>query len=124
MKNKYACSIAALLLVVTLSAVIINCIYVKSATDHILASLEELPDDIADSNSIINGIAEYWGERKEILGIALSEPELDKISSLFDELAIGAEEGNTEEYKKSMARLKRAIEDIRKHEEFSIENIF
>lgn len=124
MKNKYACSIAALLLVVTLSAVTINCIYVKSTTDHILASLEELPDDISGSDAIINEIAEYWGERKEILGIALSEPELDKISSLFDELAIGAEEGNTEEYKKSMARLKRAIEDIRKHEEFSIENIF
>ena len=31
---------------------------------------------------------------------------------------------NNEEYKKTMARLKRAIEDIKELEEFSIKNIF
>lgn len=124
MKNKYACTFAASLLSIIIAAVIFNCIYVKHTAEHILSAFEELPKDISDSASMIQEIAEYWNERRKILNFSLSEPELNMISSLFDELIIGAQEGNSEEYKKSMARLKRAIEDIRELEEFSVENIF
>lgn len=124
MKNKHACAFAAFLLSTMIAAVIFNCIYVSRTAEHISASLEELPEDISDSASAIQEIADYWDERRKILNFALSEPELNAISSLFDELIIGAQEGNIEEYKKSMARLKRAIEDIKELEELSLENIF
>lgn len=121
MKNKYACAFAALLLFFMIAAVIFNSGYVKRTADHIL---EKLPDDISDSVSAIREIANFWDEQKSILALTQSEPELNSISILFDELIICAEENSIEEYKKTMARLKRAIVDLRELEEFSIENIF
>lgn len=121
MKNKYACTFAAILLFFMIAAVIFNSGYVKRTADHIL---EKLPNDISDSVSVIRELAIFWDERKSILALTQSEPELNSISILFDELIICAEENNIEEYKKTMARLKRAIEDIKKLEEFSFENIF
>lgn len=124
MANKSACAIAALLLALMISAVFINSKYVENTADHILSVLNELPDDMSDSVFEIREISDYWEKRKLILTITLSEPKLDAVSSLFDDLLINAEEGKADEYKKSMAQLKRAIENIRKFEEFSIENIF
>ena len=124
MKNKYACTIAAAILITIILAVIFNGIFVKRTAENILSILEELPDDTSASLPKIRETAEYWERRRKILNLALSDPELEAISSLFDELIIGAEKGNNEEYKKTMARLKRAIEDIKELEEFSIKNIF
>lgn len=124
MNNKSACTFAALLLSLMIAAVIFNCIYVKQTAEHIISSLDELPEDLSDSATIIQEIAKYWNGRRKILNISLSKPDLNTISLLFDELTIAAQEEDAEEYKRTMARLKRAIEDIRELEELTIENIF
>lgn len=117
MSGKLSCLIAAAVLIVMIAAVITNAIYVKNTTDYILMLID-------DSDGSISALSQYWDERIPILKLTLSQKELEEISLNINEALICAEKQDDEEYKKSMACLRRAIEGIRKREEFSLENIF
>ena len=117
MSGKLSCLIAAAVLIVMIAAVITNSIYVKNTTDYILTLIE-------DPDSPISVLSQYWDERIPRLRLTLSQKELEDISLNINEAMICAEKQDDEEYKRSMARLRRAIEDIKKREEFSLENIF
>lgn len=124
MKNKYACLLAAILLTLAFSATIANYIYVEKTTDYILDSIDGLPVDISNASDSVSEIREAWKERREILDLTLSKPALDKVSLLIDELQIAAEHHAESDYKTAMARLRRAIEDIRDPERILLRNIF
>ena len=124
MKNKYACLLAAILLTLAFSATIANYIYVEKTTDYILDSIDGLPVDISNASDSVSEIREAWKERREILDLTLSKPALDKVSLLIDELQIAAEHHAESDYKTAMARLRRAIEDIRDPERILLKNIF
>ena len=100
-----------------ITAVIINAIYVKNTTNYILMLIN-------DSDGSVFTISQYWNERIPKLKLTLSQKELEEISLNINEAIICAEKQDDEEYKRSMARLRRAIEGIKKREEFSLENIF
>ncbi len=100
-----------------ITAVIINAIYVKNTTNYILMLIN-------DSDDSVFTISQYWDERIPKLKLTLSQKELEDISLNINEAIICAEKQDDEEYKRSMARLRRAIEGIKKREEFSLENIF
>lgn len=117
MSGKLSCLIAAAVLIVMIVAVITNAIYVKNTTDYILTLIE-------DPDSPISALSQYWDERIPRLRLTLSQKELEDISLNINEAMICAEKQDDEEYKRSMARLRRAIEGIKKREEFSLENIF
>ena len=117
MSGRLSCSIAAAVLIVMIAAVVINAIYVKDTADNILMLID-------DPGSSISALSKYWDERIPKLRLTLSQKELDDISLNINEAIICAEKEDDEEYKRSMARLRRAIEGIRKREEFSLENIF
>ena len=117
MSGKLSCLIAAAVLIVMIAAVIVNAIYVKNTTDYILTLIE-------DPDSPISVLSQYWDERIPRLRLTLSQKELEDISLNINEAMICAEKQDDEEYKRSMARLRRAIEGIKKREEFSLENIF
>ena len=117
MSGKLSCLIAAAVLIVMIAAVITNAIYVKNTTDYILMLID-------DPDSQISTLSEYWNERIPKLKLTLSQKELEDISLNINEAIICAEKQDDEEYKSSMARLRRAIEGIKKREEFSLENIF
>ena len=117
MSGKLSCLIATTVLIVMIAAVITNAIYVKSTTDYILMLID-------DPDSQISTLSEYWNERIPKLRLTLSQKELEDISLNINEAIICAEKQDDEEYKRSMARLRRAIEGIKKREEFSLENIF
>ncbi len=117
MSGKLSCLIAAAVLIVMIAAVITNAIYVKNTTDYILTLIE-------DPDSPISVLSQYWDERIPRLRLTLSQKELEDISLNINEAMICAEKQDDEEYKRSMARLRRAIEGIKKREEFSLENIF
>ena len=117
MSGKLSCLIAAAVLIVMIAAVITNSIYVKNTTDYILTLIE-------DPDSPISVLSQYWDERIPRLRLTLSQKELEDISLNINEAMICAEKQDDEEYKRSMARLRRAIEGIKKREEFSLENIF
>ncbi len=124
MKNKYACLLAAILLTLAFSATIANYIYVEKTADYILDSIDGLPVDISNASDSVSEIKEDWKERREILDLTLSKPALDKVSLLIDELQIAAEHHAESDYKTAMARLRRAIEDIRDPERILLRNIF
>lgn len=117
MSGKLSCLIAAAVLIVMIAAVIANAIYVKNTTDYILTLIE-------DPDSPISALSQYWDESIPRLRLTLSQKELEDISLNINEAMICAEKQDDEEYKRSMARLRRAIEGIKKREEFSLENIF
>lgn len=124
MNNKCACGAASLLLIVMIAAIALNSLYVRNTAENISSALDTLPLDPKEASSAIRATAEYWSRRRTVLDLSIPKPELDAITSLLDELTVSAEEGNDEEFKKAMARLRRAIEDIGKLEGFSTENIF
>lgn len=124
MKNKYACALAAILLTIAFVATIANYIYVEKTADYILDSIDGLPVDISNASDSVSEIREAWKERREILDLTLSKPALDKVSLLIDELQIAAEHHAESDYKTAMARLRRAIEDIRDPERILLRNIF
>lgn len=119
MKNKHACIAAALILAILFSAIALNRVYVNNTFNTLFDRL----DSINEIDELIS-LRDYWEERRRVLDFSLSEPELDKISALFDEMIISSEAGDREEYKKSAARLKRAAEVIRDLEDLSFDNIF
>lgn len=124
MKNKYACLLAAILLTLAFSATIANYIYVEKTADYILDSIDGLPVDISNASDSVSEIREAWKERREILDLTLSKPALDKVSLLIEELHIAAAHNAESDYKTAMARLRRAIEDIRDPERILLRNIF
>lgn len=117
MSGKLSCLIAATVLIVMIAVVIANAIYVRNTTEYILMLIDA-------SDSSVSTISQYWEERIPKLRLTLSQNELEDISLIINEAIICAEKKDDEEYKRSMARLRRAIEGIRKREEFSLENIF
>jgi hypothetical protein len=124
MSGKLSCYIAASALVLMVIAVLLNAIYVRETADHILMLADEADRESGSELSSLSELSNYWNERMPILKISLSENELDEIQLAINEAKISAENLENEEYKISMARLRRAIESIKKREEFSIENIF
>ncbi len=124
MKNKNACALSGLFLAIIIAAATINYIYVQNTADHISDSLALLPGDLSEASREIAEIRSYWEKRRAFLTLTLPKPDLDNISSLFEEISITSECNNYDEYKISMARLRRAIEDIKDLEEITVENIF
>ncbi len=124
MKNKYACLIAGIFLFIMLATSATNYIYVNNTFDIINAELSALPVDLTICASKIPKLKYIWEERRALLNLTHSKPELDKVSELFEEAIIAASHSNTSDFETTMARLRRAIEDIRNLESITIDNIF
>ena len=124
MKNKYACLIAGILLFIMLATSATNYIYVNNTFDIINAELSSLPADLTICSKKIPELKNIWEERRALLDLTHSKPELDKVSELFEEAIIAASHSNTSDFETTMARLRRAIEDIRNLESITIDNIF
>lgn len=124
MKNQHACATATLILAIAFAATIANFIYVDNTAECILGSIDALPTDIANVSESIEQLRTEWIKRRQILDLTLSKPALDKVSQLIDELDIAAAHSAESDYKTTMARLRRAIEDIRDPERILIRNIF
>ncbi len=124
MKNKNACILAGIFLFVMIAASATNYIYVKSTFKIIDSEIDSLPDDLALCAEELPKILDLWEERRNFLEITLSKPELEQVSGIFEEAIIAASCGNATDYKTSMARLRRAIGDIKDLESISAEIIF
>ena len=124
MSAKLPCVIAAFALILMIAAVSINAIYIKRTADNIINMIDNAENFGSNSREAVLLIAEQWKKNILLLRLSLSQKELDDISLIIDEAQISANNEDIEEYKKSMARLKRAIESIKNREKISIENIF
>ena len=124
MKNKHACIIAAALLISLIAASFANYIYVRNTFDIISGELETLTGDLTASADALERIIGIWNERRIILDFTLSDPELEKISGFFEEAVIAARNDDPVSYETAMARLRRAMADIKDLERIAAEIIF
>ena len=124
MKNKHACIIAAALLISLIAASFANYIYVKNTFNIISTELEALTGDLTTNVDALERIIGIWNERRAILDFTLSDPELEKMSELFEEAVIAAKNGDNVSYETAMARLKRAVADIKDLERIAVDIIF
>jgi hypothetical protein len=124
MKNKHACLIAGIFLFIIIAASVTNYIYVKRTFDTIDHEISSLPDNLSVCSIQLSRILESWEERRTFLNLTFSKPELEKVSELFEEAIIAASHGNTSVFEITMARLRRAIDDIKDLESISTDNIF
>ncbi len=120
MKSKYACLISAVFLVLLFFVVNANRIYTQNTANTIISALDASFEEL----DALTELRDYWESRRNILNLTHSEPELDHITELFDEIIIYAKAGNAEEYAKTTACIKHAVANLREIEEFSIKNIF
>ena len=124
MSGKFSCIIAALALILMIITIISNALYIKDRSEHIL-QLTDQAMVLDDRSAIaISEICNYWNQSAPIFKFSVSQEEIEEIDLILNEIQICAESGEGGEYKRSMARLRRAIESITKREEFSLENIF
>ena len=124
MSGKASSIIAAVALILMIIAIYANALYIKSTTDHILVLIERSEDVNEKSMETITEIYDYWNKSISILKLSVSQEDLEEISLIINEAQICAENDNSEEYNRTMARLRRAIEDIRDPERILIRNIF
>ena len=124
MSGKVSCIIAASALILMITVIIANAIYIKSITGHILMLIDQSVELNENSPVAVTEISDFWKKSIPTLKLTLSQEDLEEISLIIDETKICAENTDNEEYKRSMARLRRAIEGIKKREELSLENIF
>lgn len=123
MKNKHACALAGIFLFALAAISLINYIYV-SKTFSIIDSGLALIDDEQSETEDLTQLLDVWEERAIFLELTLPKPELEKITELFEEAIIAASENSPIDYKTAMARLRRAIEDIKDLERISADIIF
>lgn len=95
MSGKLSCLIAAAALIVMITAVIINAIYVKNTTNYILMLIN-------DPDGSVFAISQYWDERIPKLKLTLSQKELEDISLNINEAIICAEKQDDEEYTRNI----------------------
>ena len=124
MKNKYACLVAGIFLFIMLATSAINYIYVNNTFEIINTELSSLPADLSTCSHKLPELKNIWEERRALLNLTHSKPELEKVSELFEEAIIAASHGNTSVFEITMARLRRAIDDIKDLESISTDNIF
>lgn len=124
MKNKYACIMAGIFLITMIASAVTNYIYVKNTAEKVFQGFDSLPEDLEECTIILQDIFDFWEDRRKFLDLTLSKPELETVSGLFEEAIIAASHNSDSDYKTAMARLRRAIEDIKDLERISAEIVF
>ena len=124
MKLSHACATASVILFILIIGTFFCARFLDNTVYSILSSLNELPHtaSLAQENAVT--LQAFWEERRKILNFTLSESSLNTISILFEELNISIKNEDDEEYQKTTARLKRAVESIKQLEMISLSNIF
>lgn len=123
MSGKLSYIIAASALILMIVLIVANAIYIKSITGHILTLVDQAIELSNNSSLSITEIYDFWEKSIPTLKLTLSQRDIEEISLIIDEAKISLENNDNEEYQRTMARLRRAIESITKREEFSIDNI-
>ena len=108
-----------------ISAIAINYHYINSTSDALTEMLNKLESAGEDEEETqIKNIKEFWESNKIKLSISVSFNEINRMDDLINTLEVNYKTENDQDYELTKALLKVAIEEIRRLERFSIENIF
>ena len=124
MKPHHACATAFALLFILIIGTIFFARFLDNTVNEILLSLDKFPEEALLAEKNAAELQSFWEGRRRTLSFTLSDSSLNSISLLFDELNISIKNCDNEEYQKTTARLKRAVESIKQLEMISLSNIF
>lgn len=113
-----------IIFLVMLIAVFNNSRYISRTVDDLTASLEFIDLTNAKESEVrLDGLKRKWEKEKKYIQGSVSHLKIDTVSDLISSLLIYYKHGNAEEYEKTAALLRAALEELRLLEEFSAENI-
>ena len=124
MKFTSACGISFLMLFLLVIGSFFNAGYLNKTTSFIINELDALLADKNPSVGDVTDLRNFWEDRKRILKFTLPDSSLNAISLLFEEAIIAVQNQNIEDYKKTTARLRRAVENIYQLERLTLSNVF
>ena len=113
-----------ILLAVMLGGMAWNAVYINRVADRLNAMLDAMPDsDDADSAQAAAAGREYWESNAPYVGLSVGYTVTDRVSEQTAVLAACAACGDFYGYRSALALLRDAIGDMRRLEQFSIENL-
>ena len=107
----------------------INNIYINRIADELEDMRRSLPSELTDENSseIRNTtlhMLDFWKSNRSIAELSVAKTELDQLSNHLVVLNCAAEVRDNTEYRKSVALLTLAINDLKRLEQISFESLF
>ena len=117
-------AISLLLTVLMLGGIAWNAIYVNRIANEMNTMLTELPD-IGDEECLgkVQEIWDYWERNTPYVGLSVGYTVVDRISEQAATLTACASCGDLFGFRTALVLLKDAIGDMRRLEQFSIENL-
>ena len=113
---------------IALFAVLCICIFINAGFINncgtFLAKSAERLTDISDREIALGELENFWHKNRDLMGISISDDELDKTESIMVHLRYAYEQGNEYEFNKYRTELKDAAASLLKKERFSIGNLF
>ena len=106
-------------------AATVNFIYINRLADDITALVDALPS-INDPRCVekIDEIHQKWERHSPFVGLTVGFLTVDKLSEYCQTLRSCAEVGDVYGYRTALTLLYDSIDDVRRLEKFSVENLF
>ena len=114
--------ISTVLFLLLLTAIVFNALYVRSVSESILEQAEQIGVSF-DENAVIS-LEEYWGKHRSFVGLTVGYRELDHVCETLISLRASCESGNRADAMLYLSLLKDAAEEMARHEELSVSNLF
>ena len=102
-----------------------NFIYVNRVADEMKEMADALPSpDASDCATQAASLCQKWEKNAHIVGLTVGFLTVDKLSEHCQTLLSCAEVGDVYGYYSTLSLLKDSIDDVRRLEQFEIENLF
>lgn len=115
--------ISTILFALLIATVFGNAFYVKSVSERIVSDLEILKEENYPLQ-IANGIESYWLKHRSFVALSVGHEELDHVSQTIISLKASCESKNSSDANMYASILQDAANEIGRHEEISLENLF
>ena len=114
-----------LLLVLMLLGAAANFIYVNRVADEMVELIDTIPD-VGEPLCVekIDALCKKWEKNAPIVGLTVGFLTVDKLSEHCQTLLSCAKVGDVYGYYSTLSLLKDSIDDVRRLEQFEIENLF
>ena len=113
---------------IALFAVLCVCIFINAEfINNCSTFLEESAERLADVGSrekVLSELEGFWYKSRDLMGISISDDELDKTESIIARLRCAYGQDNLYEFDKYRAELKSAAASLSRKERFSLGNLF
>ncbi len=119
MKTFFASLIVFFLLI---AIIVANYFYVNHTASVLSDMLEALPD-CENAEAQTEALLAYWSREEGCLGLSIPFEELQQAANVFLELHHAAREKDRYEFEKYRLLAENAVDDLRRLEEFKINNL-